>query len=160
MGPDLRVGLLDEAEAGQLVHGVEDGVGVAGGQPVGTGAVVRIIGEVVGTAGQDHGAAGVGKQHPYRQGRGLDLADADLIERFLNRAVEGLAGESGEVDGDVFAGEGLLDEGAQADRGRGEDRRSRRIGLRWAGGSPVRPKVFRCGALEELVRGPAGKHFL
>jgi len=42
-------------------------------------------------------------------------ADADLIEGFLDRAVEGFAGESGEVDGDVFAGEGLLDEGAQAD---------------------------------------------
>jgi len=32
-------------------------------------------------------------------------------------------GESGEVDGDVLSGEGLLDERAQADRGRGEDRR-------------------------------------
>ncbi len=49
MRADLRVGLLNEAEAGQLVYGVEDGVGVAGGQPVGAGAVVRVVGEVVST---------------------------------------------------------------------------------------------------------------
>ena len=29
-----------------------------------------------------------------------------------------------------------------------------------AGGSPVHPKMFRRSALEELVRGPAGKHLL
>ena len=133
---------------------------MAGGQPVGAGAVFRIIAEVVGPAGQDHWAAGIGKQHPYRQGGWLDPADADLIEGFLDRAVEGFAGESGEVDGDVFAGEGLLDERPQADRGRGEDRRSGRIGLRRAGGSSVHAQLFRRGALEELFRCPAGKHFL
>src|ERR1035441_4701954 len=123
----------------------------------GAGGGFRVVGEVVGAAGQGHGAAGVGKQHPYGQGGGLDLADADLVEGFLDRAVEGFTGESGEVDGDVFAGEGLLDEGTQADRGCGEDRRSRP----WrAGGVPVQMEVFRCGALEELFRGPAREHFL
>jgi hypothetical protein len=90
-------------------------VGVPGGQPVGPGAVFRVVGEVVGAAGQHHGAAGVGKQHPNRQGGGLDAANADVVERFLHRAVEGLAGESGEVDGDVLGCEGLLDEGAHPD---------------------------------------------
>jgi hypothetical protein len=126
-------------------------------QPVGAGAVFRVVGEVVGSAGQGHGTAGVGQQHPYSHGGGLDLADADLIEGFLDRAMEGFAGEPGEVDGDVLAGEGLLDEGTQADRGRGEDRRSRP----WrAGRLPAHTKVFRSGALKELFRGPAGKHFL
>ena len=55
---------------------------------------------------------------------GLDEAHADLVQRLLNRAVQGFAGEAGEVDDDVLAGKRLLDEGAQADRRGGEDRRS------------------------------------
>jgi hypothetical protein len=129
VGADLRVGVLDETEAGELLHGVQDGMGVAGGQPVGAGPVVRVVGQVVGPAGQHHGTAGVGQQEPDGQGGGLVLADADLVERFLDRAVEGFAGESGEVDGDVLAGEGLLDERAQADRGCGEDWWSGRAGV-------------------------------
>jgi len=115
VGAELRVGLVDEAEAGQFLHGVEDGVGVPGGQAVGAGAVFGVVGEVVGAAGQDHGAAGVGEQHPDGQGGGLDAADADVVERLLDRAVQGLAGEPGEVDGDVLSGEGLLDEGPHPD---------------------------------------------
>ena len=45
---------------------------------------------------------------------GLIWPEPDLVERFLDDAVEGLAGESGEVDGDVLAGECLLDERAQS----------------------------------------------
>jgi len=115
VGADLRVGVVDEAEGGEFLHGVQDGVGVAGGQAVGAGAVFGVVGQVVGAAGQDHGAAGVGEQHPDGQGGGLDAADADVVQRFLDRAVQGLAGESGEVDGDVLGGEGLLDEGAHPD---------------------------------------------
>jgi hypothetical protein len=65
--------------------------------------------------GQDHGAAGVGEQHPDGHGGGFDAADADVVEGFLDRAVEGFAGEFGEVDGDVLGGEGLLDEGPHPD---------------------------------------------
>lgn len=86
MGADLGVGVVDEAEAGQFLHGVEAGVGVAGGQAVGAGAVFGVVGEVVGAAGQDHGAAGVGEQHPDGQGGGLDAADADVVEGFLDRS--------------------------------------------------------------------------
>jgi hypothetical protein len=120
MGADLDVGVLDEAEAGEFLHGIQDGMGVAAGQPVGAGPVVRVVAEVVGPAGQHHGTAGVGQQQPDGQGGGFVLADADVVEGFLDGAVEGFAGESGEVDGYVLAGEGLLDERAQADRGRGE----------------------------------------
>jgi hypothetical protein len=115
VGPDLHVSILDEAEAGELLHGVQDRMGMAEGEPVHAGAVVRVVGQVIGPAGQHHGAAGVGEQQTYRHGGGLDQADADLIQGFLDDSVQRLPGEAGEVDGDVLAGEGLLDERTQAD---------------------------------------------
>ncbi len=47
------------------------------------------------------------------------MADADAVERFLDDAVQGLAGESGEVDRDVLSRERALDIGTDADRGSG-----------------------------------------
>jgi hypothetical protein len=44
------------------------------------------------------------------------VADADAVERFLDDAVQSLAGESGEVDRDVLSRERALDVGTDASR--------------------------------------------
>ena len=51
VGADLHVSSLDEAEVSELLHSVEDRMGVAGRQAVGAGAVFGVVGEVVGAAG-------------------------------------------------------------------------------------------------------------
>jgi hypothetical protein len=60
-------------------------VGVAGGNPGGALAVVRVVGQVVGAAGQGHGPGGVGQQHADGDAGGPDAADADLVQGFLSR---------------------------------------------------------------------------
>jgi hypothetical protein len=128
VGADLRVGVLDETEADEFLHGVQDGMGMPRGQPVHTGPVVGVVAKVVDPAGQHHGSAGVGSSSRIARVAGLFWPMRSC------RGVPGLRrggfrGESGEVDGDVLAGEGLLDERAQADRGCGEDWWSGRTGV-------------------------------
>jgi hypothetical protein len=113
---DLGAGALDQAEISQLVYGVQDGTGVRGGDLAGAIAVGRIVGEVVGAAGQGHRPGGVGQQEPDGQGAGLGVADPDLVQGFLDDAVQGLPRESGEIDRDVLAVERALDVGPDADR--------------------------------------------
>jgi hypothetical protein len=48
-------------------------------------------------------------------GLGAESTDADLVEWFLDRAVQGLAGEAGEVDRHVVGLERALDVGAESD---------------------------------------------
>ena len=117
--PDLYGGLLDQAEVGQLVDRVADGLGVAPGDGGARAAEVRVVGQVLGAAGQRPGRGGVGQQHADADGLGRQAAGADLVERLLDDAVQGLAGEAGEVDRDVWLLEGALDVRAQADRSLG-----------------------------------------
>jgi hypothetical protein len=87
---------------------------VAAGDLVHAGPVVRVVGQVVDPAQDGHGPGGVGQQHPDTDASGLDLSGADLVKGFLDNAVQGLAGEPGEVDRDVLGGKCLLDVWAQA----------------------------------------------
>ena len=74
--------------------------------------------------------------------------------------MQGLSGEPGEVDDDVLAGEGLLDEWPDPDRRGSKDRRPSRSGQRGGGALPSCVEEFGGGGLEELLGGPAGEHFL
>jgi hypothetical protein len=98
------------------LHGVDDRTGVPGGELVGALTEGWFVGVVVGAAGQDHRAGGVGQQEPDGQRPRLGVADADAVERFLDDAVQSLAGESGEVDRDVLSRERALDVGTDASR--------------------------------------------
>ena len=81
----------------------------AGGQPGHPRSQAGVVGEIVGAAGQRHGAAGVGQQHADSDAGWLGPADADVVQWFLDHAVQCFAGEPGEVDGYVVALECLLD---------------------------------------------------
>lgn len=114
MDPDLRGCLLDAAEAGEFLHGLKDRIGVPERDLVDAGAVAGVVGEVLDAAREGHRPGGVGQQHPDGDGGWLDLPEPDLVQRFLDDAVQGFPGETGEVDSDVLAGECLLDERAQS----------------------------------------------
>lgn len=156
--PDLGGCGVEEAKAGEFLDAVDDGVGVAAGEAGGALPVFL----VVGPAGQDHRPGGVGQQHPDAQAGGPDAADADLVEGFLDDAVEGLAGESGEVDGDVLAGERLLDERPDPGRRGSEHRRPRGCGMGLSAVAAGLVPVEGAGGdrLEKLLGGPAGEPLL
>jgi hypothetical protein len=162
MGADLGCRALKEPEAGEFLHVVKDRMGVPGCEPGGAFPVVRVVGQVIGAAREHHGPGRVGEQHPDGDAGGPDPPDPDLVERFLDDAVQRLTGEPGEVDRDMLAGERLLDKRADADGRRGENRRAGRAWCRHGGSAGLATCIqqFGGGRLEELLSGPAGEHLL
>ena len=69
--------------------------------------------------GSAAGLVRVGDEDADRDRLGRGGAGADLVERLLDGAEQRLGGEAEEVDGDVRALEGALDDRAQADRAGG-----------------------------------------
>jgi hypothetical protein len=96
---------------------IQDGLRVAGGDTAGPFPVIRVVSEVISPARQHHRPGGVGQQNPDRQGFGLAVPDPDRVQWFLDDAVQGFPGEPGEVDRDMLAVEGALDERPDTDRG-------------------------------------------
>jgi hypothetical protein len=95
-----------------LVH---DRLGVSVHDALGATSDCRDV-SVVGCAGRDGcRCAEVREQDANGDGFWREAAGADLVEWFGHRAMEGLAGEAGEVDRDVRALERGFDVWAEAD---------------------------------------------
>ena len=97
----LDAAAADQAELVELVDGVDDRLGVALGHRVRALAEGGVVGEVFGAAGQRGGLGRVGDEDADRDRLGRGGAGADLVERLLDGAEQGLGGEAEEVDGDV-----------------------------------------------------------
>lgn len=113
---DADVALLDETEVAQLAYGIGDAAGIVDHDAVHPGAESGIVRAVRSADGRSLRDPHVGDEDADVDARWCQAADSDLVERFLKGSVESFAGESGEVDGDVAAGESLLDVGAESRR--------------------------------------------
>lgn len=113
---DLGNGAFDQAEGAQFGDCVGDGANVAVHDRGRSGAELGAVGEVVNAARDGQRGCGVRDEDAHGDGLGAEAAGSDLVERLLHRAVQGLAGEAGEVDRNVLGLEGAFDVRAQADR--------------------------------------------
>jgi hypothetical protein len=113
--PDFRAGGADEAEVGQLGHGLSEGVGVAAADLLCPLTERGLVGQVFGPAREGPRPVGVGHQDAQGDAFGPELADPDFAQRFLHDAVEGLPGEPGEVNRHLGLLECPLDVWAQGD---------------------------------------------